>query len=642
MKRNNIKSLVLKAILPLCVLTSCSYLDVIPPEQPEASDTMKDENSSLGFLYSCYIAVDKSAPFPYNTFEQSVDEAVAPPLWGERSQKTAWNLWSASNPGGNWDECYNFIGQCHMFLQQLELNNPVGVTPEKKDRWRAEAEFLKAYYHARLLPQYGPIPIMDQRLSQNVPTDEIPGRSHYDYIVDYIVNKLDESAKVLPAFCAADEWGRGTSTACKAIKARVLLHAASDLWNGKFPYSDWKNSKYETPGYGTELVSHTYSAKKWERALEANLDALNYAEKEGQRKLLDLETALQLASAQRIPLPYVPGVDDKTPEGKLFLQRVLLMRYLMNTYETDGNQETIWGSFLQDASDGMVYWPKRVLRRSDSWVDGWCATSPTLYTVEHFYTADGKLPEQDPTFAPKNEWLTSAKVADRSEIIKLNTGREPRFYAWLSFDGDDYSSLIAAGQPLRVNLRDSQKQGYNPDAYFRDYCVTGYFSKKFVQPDINCGQSNSNNGRKYARPLFRLAELYLNVAECYAALGNTQGVLDYLNPIRKRAGIPELEESDITTQMSAMDWVRNERFAEMWSEGQRYSDLRRWMTAPEHLKANAREGLDMNRKVNPSFEELNKRIPVDQLFQWANRMYLLPIRGSEIYSNPQLVQSPEY
>ncbi|WP_374212545.1 hypothetical protein [Bacteroides ovatus] len=27
---------------------------------------------------------------------------------------------------------------------------------------------------------------------------------------------------------------------------------------------------------------------------------------------------------------------------------------------------------------------------------------------------------------------------------------------------------------------------------------------------------------------------------------------------------------------------------------------------------------------------------------WTNKMYLLPINDSEIYSNPQLVQSPEY
>lgn len=96
-----------------------------------------------------------------------------------------------------------------------------------------------------------------------------------------------------------------------------------------------------------------------------------------------------------------------------------------------------------------------------------------------------------------------------------------------------------------------------------------------------------------------MAELYLNLAECYAALDNEGEALANLNEIRRRAGISELTGSDVTGNMTLTDWVRNERFVELFEEGHRYYDLRRWAIAPQMLKAGMRYGLD-GLRVNPS------------------------------------------
>lgn len=644
MKRFDIKNMALGVMIPLGILTSCDYLDVVPPEQPTFEDTMKDKSEVVNFITSCYGGVDDTAPFPYSRFEWSADEAVDPPLWQGDNQKTAWNLWSSTNASGHWNTLYNFNGHCHMFLNVLALSNPVGATEADKARWISEAEFLKAYYHSRLLAMYGPIPIVDQRVDQSTPTDEFPGRSHYDHVVNWIVQKLDEAAPNLPAEGNAADWGRATSTVAKALKGRVLLYAASDLWNGKFPYANWKNSNYETPGYGTEIVSRSYDPAKWERALQANLEALEYAENEGGRALITLENMPQ--NAALVPIPYIPGVDTATVAGKEFAKQVIMLRSIINSNEDDGNKEIIWGTFLRDGAEHINFacWPKRIVEYDNNWIDGWCAVSPTLYSVEHFYTADGKLPEKDANFADKEQWLTSANLTDRPEVIKLNVNREPRFYATFSFDGDDFSPIICDGEPLRVNLRDKNQQGYNPDLFYRDYNVTGYFCKKYTQPDIRVSKENGKDNREnFAKPLFRLAELYLNVAECYAALNDVPNALKYLNPIRQRAGIPALTEDDVNKDMSIMDWVRNERFIELWGEGHRFYDVRRWMTAPQTLGSNMREGLNVaGAGPNPSFENLNKRVSVDQPFQWSNKMYLWPVASNEIYNDPQLIQAPEY
>ena len=644
MRTTTIKKLFVGSLLPLSILASCDYLDVVPPEQATTADTMKDASDVEGFINSCYQAVESTAPFPYATYENSTDEYVLPPLWNHECQQTAWNLYSSTNAGGYWTDLYNCIGHCHMFETILATAHPNGATEEDMARWRAEAKFLKAFYHFRLLEMYGPVPIVDKRLPQSTMPEDFPGRSHYDYVVDYIVNYLDEAALDLPDVGGPADWGRATATIAKAIKGRVLLYAASDLWNGKFPYNDWRNSHYETPGYGTELVSHTYDPAKWERALQANLEALQYAENEGERKLIDMDDEIQ--TLYGVDLPYIPGVDTTTPEGEEFAERVLMLRTILNSFENGGNREIIWGVFMQGDRNrnNFACWPKRIVQYNNQWSEGWCAINPTLYTVEHFYTKDGKLPEQDPNFSDKSQWLTSANISDRPEVIKLNVNREPRFYAAMSFDGDDYSPLIKDGEPLRVNLRDGNQQGYNPDLFNRDYTVTGYFCKKYCSPNIQINSSNGGDNRtNYPMPIIRLAELYLNVAECYAALGRNAEAIQYLNPIRRRAGIPELTEADITDDMTMMDWVRNERFVELWGEGHRFYDVRRWMTAPETMGANMREGLNVEGAgVSPSFEALNQRAVVNQQFQWATSMYLWPIAADEIYNNPQLLQAPGY
>ena len=43
-----------QVLIASCCLVSCNYLDVIPPAQADFKDTMKDEEATLSFLYTCY------------------------------------------------------------------------------------------------------------------------------------------------------------------------------------------------------------------------------------------------------------------------------------------------------------------------------------------------------------------------------------------------------------------------------------------------------------------------------------------------------------------------------------------------------------------------------------------------------------
>ena len=668
--KNKITRIATALALPVCLLTSCNYLDVIPPEQADFDDTMKDESATLNFLYTCYGYVPRSNPYDHKQFEQSADEIAQPKPFNNYAQQMAWGTLSPAyynSWGGDdvniWTPSYNWLGYVHRFEDLLDKLSPSGVTEDDKNQYRAEAKFLDAYYHFRVLQAFGPCPIIDKLVDPNITNGQIPGRSHFDYCVNYIVGLLDESAKVLPATRTTDELGRATSVIAKCLKARVLLYAASPLWNGSFFNKNWKNKNYETEGYGQELVSKEYDPQKWQRALTACEEAMTAAQSAGY-ELFDIAAANKMADRDQLGLPFVPGKEANNDANNLFKERVRMFQYMAHSTEAD-NKELIWATRIEseytnggEAMDCRL--PNRVIKKSDgSWTGGWASVGPTLYSVQHFYTENGLLPENDPKFPTKDEWYSRFyegktspaletngldKEDVKNDIIKLNGNREARFYAWIVFDGDQYAQKITNGNPLWVNFKNSNTNGYRVTDS-RNCVGTGYISRKFIDPNIKYTSSGSRTASACRRPLIRMAELYLNLAECYAAVGNTAKALDNLNKIRERAGLPDVTEADCNSKMSLTDWIRNERFVELYEEGHRYYDLRRWCIAPKMLKAGTRYGLN-GLTINPSFEEFNQPTMIDQPFKWNDRSYLLPIWTrtgmDELYSNPQVVQAPGY
>lgn len=627
---------ILGFMLSVIILSSCNYLDVAPVETASFKDVMKDRSSIIDFLYSCYSGIPSASEYdtPWKLYYSSADEYALPPLYGKAAQVMAWGEISSTNTawGLPWTECYDRIGYCHLFIKALNeyCPNDSNITESDKTRWKGEIYFLQAFYHNVLLNSYGPIPLVTKWYSENTSKGDLPGRSPYDVCVDSISAWYDKAASMLPATVDEDELGRATSTACKALKARLLLYAASPLWNGSFPYPNWENND------GKKLVDQTYDATKWQKALDACNDAINLAIGDGDRSLFDMATSEMIRKAQNVPLPTIVNEDST------FEKRVMLMRYLMTTTEDQGNKEVIYGNDNGDlwAVEGYAA-PHHIVTHNGSPCGGCSAMAPYLYTMEHFYTANGKLPENDHSFYPESEWLTSAGLSN-SDIIKLNVNREPRYYAWLSFDGDTYSAFLANGSPFVIQAKNSNQAGYNSSLYSRDFSATGFFMKKWIQPNLKF--SSSTGSANYVLPpypIIRLAELYLNRAECYAELGETSKALADLNVIRERAGISDLTTADITSDVTLMDWVRNERFVELWGEGQRYYDLRRWCLAPQYLKAGVRKGLNAQVQ-NPSFANFNQITNVNQNFEWLTRMYLLPVASAELYSDPQLVQAPGY
>ena len=632
------------------MMTSCEFLDIVPPEQAGLEDATENANATEGFLYSCYSNVKSLCGYAdHNNSLNSgamADEFALPEIWGEQALRFSYDLITPSDGVQFWNYNYKYIGQIHLFLENLQKAK--GITEAQRSEWEAEAYFLLAYYHFQVLRAYGPCPITESRSPQETPSESYGGRVHYDGVTNWIVDILDKKViegYKLPTERDTNTRGRATHAIACALKARVLLYAASPLWNGGFPYKDWKNkvtSSYGDVDYGYELVSKTYDPQKWERARIACEEALKEAKIAGHRLYGTVESDLNFSETKGITLDklYVPG-ENITDD---FKKRVLMLRWMVTSRQTEGNFEYVWG--VSDDNDYTPYdcmMPYRLLLLNNgNYKEGYNSYSPFLGTIERFYMADGQFLD-----TKRTDLLERAGITDpnREDIIKLCVDREPRFYAWMAFDQGDWGTLVANGSAKRLELKDSEEQGFdNGGTHYRNHCVTGFLAQKFVRPDRKYDSSgNGNWGEKYQRPLIRMAELYLNLAECYAMQDNVTEALKNLNAVHERAGLPAITEADIQASgRTLMEWVQNERFIELYGEGHRHYDVRRWMIAPEVLKEGVREGLNAETIVNPTFEEFNQRIKVDQPYRWSTRMYIAPILQSEIGKNTNLVQAPGY
>ena len=130
--------------------------------------------------------------------------------------------------------------------------------------WNYEARFLRAFYYFELIKRYGGVPIITEPLSLDTDFASIQ-RNTLKECIDFIVDECDSVSAdgALPAVYSVDNLGRATKGAALALKSRVLLYAASDLWN--MPEA-WANG-YSNP----ELISIVGGdrQKQWKEAADA-------------------------------------------------------------------------------------------------------------------------------------------------------------------------------------------------------------------------------------------------------------------------------------------------------------------------------------------------------------------------------------
>lgn len=164
-----------------------------------------------------------------------------------------------------WNTPYTNIRRVNLLLSKLP---ETPLSPGLQARTAAEARFLRAWYYHWLLITYGGVPIVYDNVYGINDLINLP-RNSYAECIDYVVSELDEVAAILPERddYPEQDYGRATKGACLALKSRILLHAASPLFNGGAETTDPEIAKIVS--YPNFDISH------WQAAADAAEAVIN-------------------------------------------------------------------------------------------------------------------------------------------------------------------------------------------------------------------------------------------------------------------------------------------------------------------------------------------------------------------------------
>lgn len=622
---------------------SCSdnFLDVVPDNVATIDKAFKLKNEAEKYLYTCYSYLPQDGNVIYNIGMLAGDEIWIPyrtsiysdtfeiARGNQRISDPYVNVWDGYSEGGGPNNSYRIftgIRHCNIFLENIQDPD---VAPDLEDyereRWIGEVLFLKAYYHFYLMRMYGPIPILDKNVAIDASEDEINvSRASIDECVDFIVNLLDQAADKLPVGIVDrnTELGRITKTIALAVKAKVLVTAASPLFNGNADLSSLVSSE------GVSLFNPTYDETKWKRASDAALEAIEIAHANGNSLYEFPNSAFSLTD---------------TTMTQLSIRQAVCERW---------NQEIVWGN-----SNSRTWDLQRLamppLNIDHNHNDARKILSPPLKIARMFYSKNGVPINEDTTLDFSNEKeLRKATEEERFNIAegfttaRINFDREPRFYADLSFDGGVWYKYDSPSQSdedtwiLKAKFLDPAGATH---AFHNN--ETGYFIKKLVDWNQVTNTTGGASYKEYAWPEIRLADLYLLYAEALnEAEGPSASVFQYLDMIRDRAGLNGVQESwqnfsvnpsKPNSKDGLRDIIQQERLIELAFEGQRFWDLRRWKKAAEVMNAPI-TGWSVKGEDATSYYQV--RTVYQQTFV-SPRDYFWPIPESALIQNPNMIQN---
>lgn len=602
------------------LLTSCvDYLDKEPDTELTLPMVFEDKTRIEGWLANVYSHV----PDPYWGYARKLgwdilsDDMTASERWRQWDWKVIPMLLGEWTPSTDWDGNYwarlpQLIREANIFIENVHPLPEQGISATEVTYMKAEMRFMIAYYYYLLSNTYGPVPFKPNYIA---PTDFnladlMEGQRPYYEVVDWVDKELQEVAKILPPkYTEARKYGRATSIMCLAVRARMLLFAASPLVNGNPDYANHKNKD------GENLFSTTADKTKWAYAAQACKELIDAAEAAGHKL-------------------YTENNPDGTIDPFMSYQNLFLTRY------DEGNTEIL---FARPGGSEYGEYEKHATPAASGGSGG---LGVTQSLVDAFFTENG-LPINDDSeyvesgFSGSDEtrdntvWDTEVNggAITKSGTYNMYCHREPRFYITVSYNNSYFTQ-----EKRLFNFFNGSAD--NPHTH--DAPQNGYLIRKKISPDLNVKQGTY----KY-RPgiVYRLGEAYLNYAEALNESDPGNGdILVYLNKIRERAGIRQYTTGatdenyihvDLNDQAEMRKLIRAERRVELSCEGIRYDDLRRWKEAENVLNGDF-YGMNFSGKDPSSFYV---RTPyLKRVYKKA--YYWFPIHQSEMDKNDKLVQSP--
>ncbi|MCY7291258.1 MAG: RagB/SusD family nutrient uptake outer membrane protein, partial [Ferruginibacter sp.] len=164
------------------------------------------------------------------------------------------------------------IRQINLILKRI--NEVPDADAAYKKQVIAEMKFLRAMNYFEMLKRYGGMPIVIEIYEPGVPINA--PRNTFEECVNFSLKDVNEAISDLPSTHPSALTGRTTAMAAHALKAKILLFAASPQYNTANPIiSMTNNSDNKLICYGN------FDANRWRLAIDAFKAALDYAAANG-------------------------------------------------------------------------------------------------------------------------------------------------------------------------------------------------------------------------------------------------------------------------------------------------------------------------------------------------------------------------
>jgi hypothetical protein len=589
------------AISLLGALPSCKkYLSQVPDDKQTIDDVFKKKLTTEQYLANVYTFIRSEGDWNNNSPWEGLSDEIDVTYNDYATYSMNLGQWDRNRSSYNfWQYYYLGIRSASYFIQRVD--ECPEIQDELKAQYKAEARVLRAYFYAMLMRQYGPVIILpDLPVAPDASIDQFSfSRNAYDECVDFVSKEIDAAIPSLPASQGStQEYGRIKKGMALAIKARMLLYAASPLFNGNADYADFKNPD------GTQLMSQQFDMSKWKKAADAAKAVIDipdyslYKELDGTGKIKPYESC-------------------------------------KNVFLKDWNSEIILARVV---GDGLYSIDKN---GSPYILGGWSSWGPTQQSVDAFFMANGRSIDDPASGYTEAGFAAAAGTYYAAGASNMYVGREPRFYVDVTFNLSKWINNASnnnggtGSAPITIQM---YKGGNSGQYTGRNWSRTGYCVRKMVNPSSLVGPDKI---AARTEVVYRLAEMYLDYAEALNeyAPGHAD-IKKYINLIRERAGIPQYgaASGEVPEPAGQDAWrvaIRKERRVELAFEYHRYFDTRRWKMA-EQTDNGPMYGMDINATTTADF---SKRVAFETRV-FLKKNYLWNILQSELNKDKNLVENP--
>ena len=265
---------ILLTVVVLTTFNSCQKDWLSPPPENiliKTDSTFSKDENAIKFVNACY--------------SQLTDWQTSVFSWMGVSSITSDDADKGSDPGDNgtdkdqmdnftygptslsikevWSAYYIGVARCNQAIDNVpKFTN---VSAELRNRYVAEAKFLRAFYYFNLVRVYGDIPKIDRVFNGDLAA--VVGanvRAPESEIYDLIISDLTEASNVLPAKPAQD-LGRATKGAAQGLLAKVYMYRKN--WAKAQELSD---QVINSGNYGLEADVATV----WRQSTENGIESL--------------------------------------------------------------------------------------------------------------------------------------------------------------------------------------------------------------------------------------------------------------------------------------------------------------------------------------------------------------------------------